>query len=248
MDANIYECMTQVANQLWWFRGRRFGIGLLLKQYLDEVSTERRVLSVGSGHRSELEFLTRYGRVIGIDKDKDVVGRLHGIEGVEELYHASVEKMPFEDSMFDAIFILDVLEHVEDDKSGMRELRRVLKPGGILVVTVPAFQWLWTRADEQLHHFRRYRKKTLLRLFAESDFEPMRVTYFNTFLFPPIAFLKILFRWWKPKGLVDHEVPRLWINRILEKIFRAEFYCTSKVDFPFGVSLFAVARKDSHLS
>jgi SAM-dependent methyltransferase len=136
---------------------------------------------------------------------------------------------------------LDVLEHLQNDKAGARELTRVLRKGGRAVVTVPAYRFLWSVTDVLSHHFRRYSRSEITD--ALSDFEIERITYFNTFLFPPIAAMRFLNRFIKTHDNEDSLVSGGFINTVLYTIFHLESILLRYMNFPFGVSILVVARR-----
>jgi SAM-dependent methyltransferase len=226
----------------WWFRGRRRIIETLLRQELPGDGP-RRILSVGCGPGTGLAWLLPFagarGKVVGLD-----IEELHARDlpaGVEFVVGA-LEDAPLPDASFDAVLALDVLEHLDDDAAGLRQAARLVKPGGLLLVTVPALPSLWGGQDVVSEHRRRYTKPELARLFERAALPGSKVTYFNTLLFPLIAPV----RWARrAAGLSQRQRsdfedggPGL-VNETLARIFAAESHLISRAPMPIGVSLVA---------
>src|ERR1044072_362687 len=175
----------------WWFRGRQNILERILRREMPDRPA-RAILSVGCGPAEGLKWLVplsgSHGRVVGIDRIAIYGDKLP--QGVE-FFTGSLEETPFPDSTFDVVLALDVLEHLEDDDAGLRAITRLLKPGGLLVITVPAFPFLWGSHDLISEHHRRYTKRSLRSLLERGHVNDARITYFNTFLFPVAAAVRI---------------------------------------------------------
>jgi SAM-dependent methyltransferase len=161
------------------------------------------------------------------------------------LVQGNLEQMPFRDSAFDVVTILDVLEHCEDDRQALSEIARTLTAGGTLLVTVPAFMWLWSGHDDALHHKRRYTRKNLLTLLEQCGFTVSKASYFNVFVFPLVAISRLAGRLLKGGGggADTDEMPPPVLNRFLYGLQCIERTVIGFFDFSFGVSLACVARK-----
>jgi SAM-dependent methyltransferase len=188
VEDHIYTTMFELERRHWWFRGRWAVISALLARVPQEKS--RHVLDAGCGTGLNLERYARLGTAAGIDPSPDAVKfcRQRGLPRVQE---ASLDALPFQDGAFDLVCSTDVLEHVEDDLEALTELHRVTQPGGHLLLTVPAFMWLWSESDVTLHHKRRYTRRGLATRLRETGWQSEFATYFNSILLPPIA----LARW-----------------------------------------------------
>ncbi len=150
--------------------------------------------------------------------------------------------IPFDGRTFDLIAALDVLEHVGSDRAAVQALGARLRPGGLLIATVPAFRFLWSGHDAIHHHRRRYRRVELSALVREAGLEPLVLTYFNMLLFPPIAALRLLARLFGRAG-GDDALPGRLLNRVLEAVFGLERHVVGRIPLPFGVSLLVIARR-----
>ena len=185
-----YELQThQAEDRHWWYRGRR----RVLDRVIDDLRLPARaqILDAGCGSGRNMIELARHGTVTGVELSDTSVCLARKREA-GEVIEGSVLEMPFEADRFDLAASLDVIEHLEDDLAALRELRRVVKPGGALLVTVPAYQWLWSGHDEINHHFRRYTRRSLQRVGEEAGWRQVRTTYFNSLLLPVAILLGLL--------------------------------------------------------
>ena len=231
----------------WWFRARREILETAIRR---ELGSQRgiAIASVGCGPAEGLwwlrELMDDAARVIGLDADRVHAQTASEVERVEYVI-GRVEAQPFASRSLDAVLALDVIEHLDDDAAGLREIARTLKPGGLFVVTVPALPSLWGTQDVVNHHRRRYTKRTLLDAFARAGLPRPRSTYFNTLLFPPIAAVR-----WIRRALgqtegtqSDFEDNRPGVaNELLRAVFAAERHLVGRVPLPIGVSLLATTR------
>jgi SAM-dependent methyltransferase len=154
--------------------------------------------------------------------------------------------LPFEDNTFDLVTALDVVEHIEDDRGALRELYRVIRPGGMLMISVPAYKFLWGAQDEISHHKRRYTTPEIRERMIEAGFKVRRLSYFNTFLFPAIAGIRVL-RPYKP-GSADLKSDFTMTkpgpaNTLLGTVFALEAPVVERTNLPFGVSILCLANK-----
>lgn len=243
MDAAYYEQYARVEDEHWWFRARR----RIVARVLDGLGLppDARLLEAGCGTGGNLPLLARYGTLDAFEID-DRARELAGARGVVPVRAGALpDRVPF-DGPYDAILLLDVLEHVEDDAAALAALHARLRVGGHLVLTVPAFMLLWSRHDVVNHHFRRYRRGALLARLRGAGFTVPHATYFNATLFPPIAAVRLLNRLRGVEGGSDADaLPGPALNRLLEGVFAAERFWVPQGRLPFGVSLLAVARRDT---
>ena len=187
-----YELQThQAEDRHWWYRGRRTVIENVMQSL--GLPAGARILDAGCGSGRNMIELARHGTVTGVELSEMSV-ELARARGCGEVVAGSVLEMPFADAAFDLAVSLDVIEHLEDDLGALRELRRVVAPGGALLVTVPAYQWLWSGHDVINHHHRRYTRRTLQRVAEQAGWRQERTTYFNSLLLPVAILLRILDR------------------------------------------------------
>ena len=241
MDQPIYQLLWEAEDRLWWYAGLRAHVLNRLNQCLPRGRTGR-VLDVGCGAGRLMGELRRYGEVIGMDVELQAL-RFTGSRGERWLCQADARDLPFRDGSFNAVLALDVVEHVEDDRHALREIGRVLAPGGVAVINVPAFQWLWSGKDEQAHHHRRYTRRELLGKLPPS-LRVAHVSFWNTVLLPPIALTRAFQR---ARGinpdLAKELKPPEAVNRLLTGLMRLEAPLVSWPGLPFGVSLLCTVVK-----
>ncbi|MGH9091567.1 MAG: class I SAM-dependent methyltransferase [Acidimicrobiales bacterium] len=192
MDEPAYAEMYELEDAHWWFRGRRAVIRALLHRAA--LPPRPRLLDAGCGTGRNLVELSGLGPASGVDPSASAVDfcRARGLDHVQQ---AGLEALPFQDRQFDLLLACDVIEHVDHDVAALRELLRVAAPGGTLLLTVPAYQWLWTDHDVQLHHRRRYTLGTLESQAEAAGWRPTFGTYFNTLLLPAVAPMRMASRW-----------------------------------------------------
>ena len=155
------------------------------------------------------------------------------------------DDLPFATECFDLIVLLDVLEHVDDDGASLSTLHRLVAPAGYLLITVPAFMFLWGRHDVEHHHKRRYVEDDLRRRVEQARLAVEHSTYFNSLLFPVAVAVRLLDRFLAvpPRRRGPQACPSGVVNRALEAIFSVERHFVTRGHAPFGVSLLVIARK-----
>ena len=235
MEEQVYSQLYEMEDRHWWFRGRREVIRALLSRA--GPAPRPRILDAGCGTGRTLQELGTLGEAVGVDPSPEAVAfcRRRGLENVRE---GVIERLPFADGSFDLILACDVLEHLDDDLAGLRELHRVSAPDGTLLVTVPAYRWLWSSHDDSHHHRRRYTRRMLLDHVRASGWRPRYATYFNSILLPPIAAVRGLERIRKPSARSDYELTPGALNRALETPMRLEARAIRRgVRLPAGVSV-----------
>jgi SAM-dependent methyltransferase len=238
-----YELQThQAEDRHWWYRGRRTVIERVVEAL--GLSAYARILDAGCGSGRNMVELARHGTVTGVELSQTSV-ELARARGCGEVVDGSVLDMPFADASFDLAVSLDVIEHLDDDIAALRELRRVVRPGGALLVTVPAYQWLWSGHDVINHHRRRYTRRSMKRVAESAGWRQARTTYFNSLLLPVAMLLRILDRFNKKptESSLDLWVPPEPLNWTLERPLALE---ASMIDrggrIPAGLSLLSVFR------
>ncbi|MGP0037818.1 MAG: class I SAM-dependent methyltransferase [Solirubrobacteraceae bacterium] len=242
MDARLMKAMLELDDRHWWYRGRR----RIIRAELDRLALApgARILDAGCGSGRTLEELVPYGEVQGIELDP-VAAELAISRGRGEVRIGRLEELPWEDAQFDLITCLDVIEHTPDDRVTLSELRRVSKPGAFLLVTVPAYQGLWSTHDVANHHYRRYSRGRLRAAADETGWRVRRMTSFNGLLLGPAAAVRLAERRrlrqpngdYKPELTLGPE----WLNAVLEQPLRLEArWLASGRSMPAGLSLLAV--------
>jgi SAM-dependent methyltransferase len=246
MKEPFRRAMARLEDDHWWFRARRDILDRAVERFVGETGLS---LTVGVGITREAEMLAKRTKLVAIDRAAIVPRCLT----VALPAQADAVALPFASGVFDAVFIFDVLEHVEEEDRALAEIHRVLRPGGSLLVTVPAFMFLYGLQDEVSEHKRRYRLKPLTGLLSRSGFEVSYATYFNTLLFPPIAAVRV-FRRVFPKGPKAAEPSRNGesdfdlrlpapLETVLEKLFAFERHALGSTSLPFGISILCSARR-----
>jgi SAM-dependent methyltransferase len=238
-----YELQTHlVEDRHWWYRGRR----TVIERLLDTLGlpARARILDAGCGSGRNMVELARRGTVTGIELSPTSVA-IARERASGEIIEGSVLQMPFADDSFDLAVSLDVIEHLEDDVAALRELRRTVAPGGALLVTVPAYQWLWSGHDVINHHHRRYTRASLRRAAEQAGWRQVRTTYFNSLLLPLAIILRVLdrFNTKATESSLDLWVPPEPLNRALEIPLLLEATAIARGGrIPAGLSLLAVFR------
>jgi SAM-dependent methyltransferase len=246
VEERFYAEYAEIQHRHWWFVGRRRIIGAFLEARLDPAPTPgRRILDIGCGTGTMLGELRRFGDVYGVDAEPAAVEFCHA-QGETQVELASGDTVPHPDSSFDVVSLLDVIEHVDDDQTLLAEAWRVLRPGGQLLVTVPAFEWMWGEQDVIAHHVRRYTGRQLRDSVQRAGFDVDVLSHFNTILFPPIAAIRLAKRVLPDPDHVrsDFELNKPGrLNSLLTRVFSAEAGWVARRRLPFGVSIIALARR-----
>jgi SAM-dependent methyltransferase len=243
MNTGEYAEMYKLESFYWWFVARR----RLLESLMQEVTSKRSnpvILDVGCGTGINFSVLSKFGDTFSSDAAGEAL-RFCKTRGLNGLVQSDGESLPFRSSSFDVVTALDVLEHLDNDLDAMGELLRVTKESGVLVITVPAYGFLWSEHDEALHHRRRYAASELRNKLTNAGFEVERITYYITLLFFPILFLRLVQSVSKKsiQAKTSHVILPGWLNRVLIWILAFERGLLRWMNFPFGVSLVCVARK-----
>jgi SAM-dependent methyltransferase len=230
----------------FWFVGRRRIFFALLDRELGDGRT-RKILDVGCGAGGMLGPLARYGEVTGVDMSSELVEfcRRRGFPRVQV---GTAYALPVEPASVDLITLFDTIEHVPDDRRVLEQVHRSLAPGGLVFISVPAYQFLYANNDRVAHHQRRYTARGLRRKLTGAGLEPVQMTYFNSLLFPaimPAVLLKKLQERFVEPGdrtNLSHPVSPL-LNRVLAAAMGSERHLLRKHSLPFGHSLIAIARR-----
>ncbi|HND60187.1 MAG TPA: class I SAM-dependent methyltransferase [Opitutaceae bacterium] len=246
MNADEYTNLDRVEGEHWYYSGKRRFVRDWLRRVRPPQPSDV-LLDCGAGTgRFALEMET-HCQVLVLDDHEEALRLLRARFRPEQVLSLSGDTVPLPDGSLEYVTALDVLEHVPDDAAVVRGFHRLLKPGGLAAVTVPASMALWSDWDEALHHFRRYHRPQLRALFPPEGWEVVYVNYTNVLVYPAVW----LVRKWRrlrqrlglgaPAARTEDQLPPRWLNALLRSIFVTMARC--RVPFPFGVSLVLVARR-----
>ena len=258
MEEHTYAIMNRVEDSHWWFVGRRAILESFMERIIlsfesrlqaessqelpkGETQNSIRVLDVGCGTGANLEMLANFGEAEGVDISDEALDfcRAKNLK----VHKGLAEKLPFEDESFDIVTALDVVEHLDDDISGLTEMHRVLRKGGKSLIFVPAFMWLWGVQDDISNHRIRYTKKQIVERLEKAGIKVERATYANFTFFVPVLVGRTLMKLTGIKPESENNINVSALNGLFGKIFSAEKYWLSRLNFPFGVSIVIVAEK-----
>jgi len=239
MERIVYEQMAALDQRHWWYRARREVIAALIRRRVQSPSNAR-LLEIGCGTGHNLEMLGRFGTVDALEVDETARALAEKRLGKTVFSAPLPELAGIPERSYDLVAAFDVIEHIPDDVAAIRAIAGLLKPGGKLVMTVPAHQWMWSAHDVVNHHQRRYSKAGLKKLVDDSPLKLEALGYFNSLLFP-VAVAERFASKLRGKEDADLELPPAPINQALERIFAAERALVGRVPLPPGLSLFAVA-------
>lgn len=243
MMEHTYPILFRIEQSHWWFRGRRRILAGFVEDICKHVTDRRpRILDVGCGTGANLLFLSQYGDAEGVDVSEDALAfcRERGLDHVKQ---GAGEELPYEDGTFDLVTALDVVEHMDDDLAGVKEMFRVLRPGGHALLFVPTFMFLWGLQDDVSNHRRRYRLPQLRRVLEQAGFEIERSTYANITFFLPILVMRKLMRLTGIKTDSENSINVSALNGVLGGLLGSESTVLRYINLPFGVSGLCVAKK-----
>jgi len=239
MDRSVYEAMAEHDERHWWYRARRKIISELIRRKIT-LPKNAKLLEIGCGTGHNLAMLGTFGTVDALEVDDIAREMAEQRLGHDVLSAPLPELAGIPDELYDMVAALDVVEHIPDDKAALEGIARVLKPGGKLLITVPAHQWMWSAHDVVNHHQRRYSKSSLTKLVQQSPLKLETIGYFNSLLFP-VALAERLASKVTGKEEANLAPPAEPINQALERIFALERRLIGRVPLPPGLSLFAIA-------
>lgn len=240
MHEQEYDRMYALEDHYWWFVGRRRVAIRLLKTAVTKADPT--VLDLGCGTGVIATELAKWSHPIGLDMSDQALAYSRG-RGITNLVQAIGEALPLRDGSVDAILALDIFEHIENDAAAFREAFRVLRPGGVLVMSVPAFRTLWGPHDVALMHHRRYTRPQVRAALGAAGFEVTKASYSVFFLFPIVLAIRAVEK--LKRGTPKASLPSVpgWLNRALIGLQDLEASLIQKVSLPWGSSVIAVAKK-----
>jgi SAM-dependent methyltransferase len=243
MDRIVYDRMAAHDSTHWWYRARRDILSDYLTRYAN-LPKDARILEIGCGTGHNLPMLAQFGSVEAIEIDpaarhiaSERLGRAVGCAPLPDL--PGVAR-----GSYDMVAVLDVVEHIEDDVAALKGMASLLKPGGKILIAVPAHQWLWSAHDVVNHHHRRYSKRSLAGAITAAGLKPRKLTYFNSLLFPLAAAARIAGRL-TGRDDSDDSPPAKPLNALFETIFRLERHAVGRVPLTPGVSIVTLAEPAS---
>ena len=243
MMEHTYPILFRVEQSHWWHIGRRKILAGFVEEICRSVTDRRpRILDVGCGTGANLLMLSKYGEAEGVDVSEDALAFCRE-RGLNQVRLGAGEELPYEDDTFDLVTAFDVVEHMDDDLAGLREMHRVLRPGGRALLFVPTFMFLWGLQDDVSNHRRRYRMPELRRVLEQAGFEVERTTYANIVFFAPVLLIRKLMRLTGMKAESENNINISALNGVLGRLFGAESTILRYTNLPFGVSGLCVARK-----
>jgi len=241
MEEQVYRTLYAVEKRHWWYAARKE----ILLRYLEKrlgLPRASRVLDAGCGTGAILEALSARYDAWGSDVAPQAIDFCRE-RGLTRLHLGTLEEYP-PSAPFDLVTMLDMVEHVGDDRGLLRAAHALLAPGGHLLITVPAFPSLWSRYDEILHHKRRYTRRTLRALVETSGFVIEHMTFLNCLLFPVAWLRRAAARLTGADGTGDLQIPPRPLNAALRATFGAERHVITRGSLPFGLSLLVLARRE----
>ena len=246
MQEHTYAIMNRVEDSHWWYVGRRailesFLEGIIQDSGLKIQDSKIKILDVGCGTGGNLEMLAKFGAAEGVDVSDEALEFCKS--KVLKVHKGLAESLPFADESFEVVTALDVVEHLDDDVAGLKEMYRVLKTGGKTLIFVPAFMWLWGVQDDVSNHRIRYTKKQIVERLENAGFKIERATYANITFFAPILGGRTLMKLTGIKPESENNVNVSALNGVFGKLFGAEKFWLKNFNFPFGVSIVVVAKK-----
>ncbi len=248
MEKDEYKMMHDIEQSYWWFVGKQFLVKSILERYSLNRLKNDQLLDIGCGTGAILKLLQNYGIAYGVELSTNAIRFLKRRDLNLVVRSDASQSIPFKENTFSAITCLDVLEHLDNDFTLLNEMVRVCKPGGHIVLTVPAFSVLWSPHDAALHHRRRYTREQMLKKACRLNCTVLKSSYYNTALILPILVARKLKLFFSNKQNVRSDffihIPRL-INALLTLLFVSEIRCLQFLNFPFGVSLFLVLQKSN---
>jgi SAM-dependent methyltransferase len=241
MDTRLFDEMYQVEQDHWWFRARREIVWSLVRRYLSGGANRRlKMCELGCGTGGNLAAVADRHDVVGVECSPHALEYARRRLGDRVIRGSLPDDVDLPADEFDVVLLTDVLEHIDDDRQSAATAMRLLRPGGVVVATVPAYQWLYSPRDAQHQHFRRYSKRRFRSLWTAPNCSPLLVSHYNSLLFPAAASARLAS---KPSAVGDLTIPPGLLNNLLANLMSSERHLLARVPMPFGLSLIAVVGR-----
>ena len=246
MNSAAYASLDRLDRVHWFYRGKR----AIVRHWIDRtvrLGPDDLLIDAGMGTGTWLVEMAARCRVLGLDAHRESLDlarpRVEAVGG--RVLETSLERVALADGCATVVTLMDVLEHLDDDRAALREMVRLTRPGGVLVITVPTLRGLWSDWDVLMHHRRRYHRREFLALLDPAEVELLHCAYFNTLMLPPIWLARAWRRWFPPRPgapLAEEVVPLRPLNALLYQALVTPA-CWGWFRPPVGVSLLAVLRR-----
>jgi SAM-dependent methyltransferase len=244
LQAKRYDELWKLEQHHWWFQARRLIVCSMITRYVDDAARRLRICDLGCGTGGNLASLAERHDVTGIEYSPQALAYARRRLGKRVRAGRLPDGVDLPDESFDVVLLTDVLEHIENDADSAKRALQLLRPGGIIVATVPAYQWLYSPRDEEHHHFRRYSKEQFQTLWALPNSEVAALSFYNSLLFPLAAAVRLASKFAPRRAtLNDLTMPPRPLNTLLTRIMQSESHFIGRIPIHFGLSLIGVVRK-----
>lgn len=245
MRDDVYEEMFRIEDTHWWYVSKQRIVLNLIERYAKSANGQLNIADLGCGCGAMLSRLRSKHQVVGVDPSPHAI-EFSAQRGITVQQGSFPDQIPLPRDNYDAVLMLDVIEHLQDDYAGVKTAASLLKVGGVAIITVPAYQWLWSDWDELHHHFRRYNRAMLRKVLDAANLKIEVLSYANTTLFPLAAAARVVHKMRKQKiESADMKVPPAPVNATFRTLYSFERHFLGRVPLPFGLSVVAVARRVS---
>lgn len=236
-----YPILFEVEETHWWYVGRRRLLASFVADIRAKINkSQLEILDLGCGTGANLKMLEQFGQADGLDLSEQAVEfcKQRGLAGVSL---GAAEDLPYENTTYDLVTALDVLEHLDDDAGGLAEIRRVLRPDGRALIFVPAFMFLWGVQDDVSEHRRRYTRRELKAAIEKAGLKVELISYANFTFFFPVLIVRTLMRLFRIRTETEYGINIPLLNKFFARLFYAEGFFIKRTGLPFGVSLICIA-------
>lgn len=252
MRDDVYEEMFRIEDTHWWYVSKQRIVLDLIERYAKSNDRDGgssnaplNIADLGCGCGAMLSRLRDEHNVVGVDPSPHAI-EFSARRGITVQQGSFPDQIPLPRDAYDAVLLLDVIEHLQDDYAGVKTAAALLKMGGVAIITVPAYQWLWSDWDELHHHFRRYNRPMLRKVLDAANLKVELLSYANSTLFPLAAAARVVHKMRKSKiESADMKVPPTPVNATFRSLYSFERHFLGRLPLPFGLSVVAVARRVS---